>query len=308
MTDAEKEVIIERLDVIGRKWLDSVKGSQIGSVPKTLYHYTNSAGLFGMLKEGRIWLTDSRFLNDKTEGLHFVSLVKGMVAKLLSGEKDGVLVSFYESILERIDSLDTYNAYIFSLSTRRDDLSQWRGYANEGSGFTIGFSGMDLHGRADDKDTPLNFAKVVYELDAQSDIIANTLTQLREQLVKELANLSDDAEKASIADEAARTFAWIVDNQSIFFKHHSFSSEGEWRLVIYRRAKSSTVLVRPSGSSLVPYIEIEPMGPSTKLPVTELGIGPGFESLHIGDAVEALCRHTGYTPLVYSAETPYRRN
>jgi len=37
------------------------------SVPELLYHYTDSAGLQGILESRTLWATDIRYLNDETE-------------------------------------------------------------------------------------------------------------------------------------------------------------------------------------------------------------------------------------------------
>lgn len=306
MNDEMAEVV-KRLDGVGAKWLESVRISPITSVPKVLYHYTNSVGISGMLKESKIWLSDSRFVNDKTEGSHFIDLSIATVSELIKSTDSKTKKRYYESIIYFIETLDQYDSYIFSLSVRKDDLSQWRGYANEGKGFTIGFNGMELHGRSEAIDSDINFNRVEYRIDRQTETIKGTVAQLWEQFVKECSVIGAD-DHDELAVEAARTVSWVLDNQSIFSKHHSFEGEDEWRLVMYRKPRVDSIRVRATGSSLTPYVEVEPMGPNTKLPITEVGIGPGFESRYMVDAVESLCRHAGYSPTIYSAETPYRRN
>ncbi|MES3044662.1 DUF2971 domain-containing protein [Sphingomonas faeni] len=305
--NSKMDEVVERFDNVGRKWLESAVTSPITAVPKILYHYTNSEGLSGMLKESKIWLSDSRFVNDKTESSHFIDLSIDIISKLIKDTDDESKKHYYDAIVYYLQEAEQYNSYIFSLSFRKDDLSQWRGYANDGKGFTLGFDGIALHGRSEAADGDINFNKVEYRIDKQAEIIDGTVAQLWEQFLKERSGFNDN-EHDDLAAEAARSVAWVLDNQSIFSKHHSFNGEDEWRLVIYGKPKAESIRVRATGSSLTPYLEVEPMGPSTKLPIKEVGIGPGFESRYMVDAVDSLCRHTGYAPTIYSAETPYRRN
>ena len=44
--------------------------------PRVLYHYTDAAGLLGMLKSQRVWATNTRFLNDPTEGDYAAAVVR----------------------------------------------------------------------------------------------------------------------------------------------------------------------------------------------------------------------------------------
>ena len=43
-----------------------------GPTPNPLYHYTDEAGLYGILKTGSLWLTDIYSLNDPSEFRHGV--------------------------------------------------------------------------------------------------------------------------------------------------------------------------------------------------------------------------------------------
>jgi len=40
--------------------------------PRLIYHYTNDAGLIGIVEKGELWFTDAGFLNDPSELDHGV--------------------------------------------------------------------------------------------------------------------------------------------------------------------------------------------------------------------------------------------
>src|ERR1017187_4822675 len=117
-----------------------------------LYHYTNEAGLFGILRSSCIWATDYRFLNDTSEREHAVTLF----SQELSMQANGRLAKRLGAAIRRFDTSQTQDlvqeiyrsvsAYYVSFSSDANDsplsgdrLSQWRGYAQNGQGFSLGF-------------------------------------------------------------------------------------------------------------------------------------------------------------------------
>src|SRR5436189_200043 len=42
---------------------------------RTLYHYTNQAGLLGIIRSRQIWATHTQYLNDTREFLHAVQMM-----------------------------------------------------------------------------------------------------------------------------------------------------------------------------------------------------------------------------------------
>jgi hypothetical protein len=298
---------IERLDLIGQKWIDDIATIPLAALPPTLYHYTDSAGLHGMLLNGKIWLTQSYFLNDSTEGSHFVEQGVNFIRDRKNKNRKSAFDKFYEIVLEKLpEAWDRTESYIFSLSERRDDLSQWRGYAREGSGFTIGFDGASLRRSSRGRDLLFHFAKIEYSHDRQVEIVRRIVEEIEQQIDAEIA-ADPGIDQDELHREAARTCVWALDNRSAFAKHRSFSGEAEWRLVIYKELNSDGILVRPSGAGLVPYVQTEPTDAKGKLPIIEIGVGPGFVNSKISTAVEALCRQGGHSPNIYYADTPFRR-
>ncbi len=273
-------------------------------VPDTLYHYTDASGLVGMLTNHKVWFTDIRFLNDKTEIIHTRNLVNSLLSSYIKKNPDNLSTEFAESVTrwQGIENAD--EVFSFSLSAKEDDLSQWRGYAREGNGFTIGFSGPSIL-KLDRLKDELGFGRVEYDAAAQMDDLRKCLSRMETALRK---HCGDDPKSADI-NAAAQKFDWLVDSRAILNKHHSFEQEAEWRLFSYIATKVniSDLKVRASGLRLVPYIEEQLMDEgSSKLPITRIGIGPAFAGGEQFHAVQALCRANGYNPDIYFADTPYR--
>src|ERR1700722_13933656 len=67
-----------------RPFLGSI-GSTVGpelilSPGKDLFHYTDLSGLLGMLQQGDLWLTHSRYSNDEEEMAHGQRVVSDAIA------------------------------------------------------------------------------------------------------------------------------------------------------------------------------------------------------------------------------------
>ncbi len=307
LEDFEKNV-----DEIAKRWIDDIKTVKPSVVPDTLFHYTDSAGLIGMLSSHKIWLTDMRFLNDKTELVHTKNLVKTVFEQFRLKASSTVSDRLIERIehWQQEDSAD--EVFSFSLSAKGDDLSQWRGYAKEGHGFTVGFSGPKMM-EAQKKTNSFSFAQVHYEQKKQIKALLLALKEIDLATIKQCE--LDEAEADEYIDAAAAAYDWVIDSRAALNKHHSFLQEDEWRIFGYVNhatddegaADSESVKVRSSGLKIIPYVE-ESMSEEadSKLPIDSIGIGPAFaggEEIH---AIKALCRLNGYSPKIYFADTPYR--
>jgi len=115
---------IERLKKLIKAFADPLEGVD------TIYHYTSAEGLRGIIESSEIWLTNTEFVNDKTE------------CKVLQKEKEQFSNRDFsnEYVKEwwehfRKNSGNDNTKYIASFSKIGDSLEQWRAYGN----FCIGF-------------------------------------------------------------------------------------------------------------------------------------------------------------------------
>ncbi|MGF6413968.1 DUF2971 domain-containing protein [Paraburkholderia sp. MM5482-R1] len=102
----------------------------------TLYHYTDPAVCVSILQHRKIRLSARWHLNDPREGEDF-----GDLLRLYAGSK-GISEARVNAVMQL---LDQNHFYVACFSTEGDLLSQWRGYANDGMGLSIGFSRDRLH-------------------------------------------------------------------------------------------------------------------------------------------------------------------
>lgn len=97
-----------------------------------LYHYTDTNSVYSILKNQKIWLTDIRFLNDSQElhdGLKILSqqLKNPMPGIFTVHEYKDKAINYIRTKFEENVSFGTDEEpiFIFSLSSRKDLLSQW---------------------------------------------------------------------------------------------------------------------------------------------------------------------------------------
>ena len=103
---------------------------------KTFYHYCSIDSFFKIIESKSIWLSNSSVMNDFEENTriekHF-----SMIDSLFENENHIELKNWIKPFYELFKP--DYSL-IFCLSEEKDQLSQWRGYANDGTGVSIGFN------------------------------------------------------------------------------------------------------------------------------------------------------------------------
>jgi Protein of unknown function (DUF2971) len=273
-------------------------------VPPVVYHYTDAAGLRAILEHSKVRATDTRFLNDRHELTHLISSAHASVHDIARENKNGKLTDFYRQI-DRFRSVPSPNSYfVFSLSSERDDLSQWRGYARDGCGFTLGLSGSAIYKLAR-KD--FVFTKVEYDLNRQQNILRLAHDEIRDALLAELAKKPQSM--FDVYQEAAITYDWVIEHAAAASKHQSFRAESEWRVIMSTSNQNPEFKIhsRISGTRIVPYAELSLADANGRIPLVEIGVGPGFSSGEQIQAVEFLLREFDYKAKVYSADSPYRQ-
>jgi hypothetical protein len=297
--------IRDDFEAIALRWIEDATKVSPSKMPDIVYHYTDAAGMIGMLSAGTIWATDYRFLNDRTEYVHTTKVARAVLSDAMKGHPDNLQSKLYSAILEIDQAEEPTASFVFSLSAQRDDLSQWRGYAREGMGFTLGLSGPELCKSSEIDANGFAFAPIEYEPATQSRVLKLALTEIEKQIRTVSAEVGADLDQ--IISDAASAFVWVRRNRGALNKHYSFRGEKEWRIVSYLNHEEPAK-VRASGTRIIRYDTLDiSLGQDKRLPLVEIGIGPGFSGAERA-AVETLCRQAGYTPSIYFADTPYRYN
>jgi hypothetical protein len=140
--------------------------------PDRIYHYTDAAGLPGIIQTKTIWTTDLAFLNDSREFVHAVGLVSRLVEELVrktpAEEMQVRLASM--ALADATENVRmSLRVNVACYCSAADLLSQWRGYG-AGLGYALGFDSTSLRAALEPSvDLPL--APVVYDVEEQLEAL-----------------------------------------------------------------------------------------------------------------------------------------
>ncbi len=187
----------------------------------TLYHYTDFNAMRGIITNGEIWLWNLRRMNDSQEMQYFIKELKIAVKKRLSQEEAACMDSLFAENLKDFDSLSSYAA---CFSEYADDAAQWARYAKNGMGVCIAFNRELLAQIGEAGHAPL--CQVNYSSSCDDMEIVQELCQLIKDCTKE-----GSVKSRSPLSEKINEFFNRLITSSPLFKHPSFISEKEYRLV-----------------------------------------------------------------------------
>ena len=177
-----------------------------------LYHYTDFNAMRGIITNGEIWLWNLRRMNDSQEMLYFIKELKAAVKELLPSGFHGRMEELFDANLKNFDSLCSYAS---CFSEYADDAAQWARYSKNGMGVCIAFNKVLLEKIGEAGHAPL--CRVNYSRDIDGL-----------EIVKDLAAVIQSPE---CSDDKIRELFNSLITSSPLFKHPSFISEKEYRLV-----------------------------------------------------------------------------
>lgn len=213
--------------------------------PQLIYHYCGMQQLMSIVATATIWLTDLFQTNDTREGYEFVNAVCAVLED--KGTDPTAIEQWKDNFLSVHDFAQGYG---FCMSEAGDLLSQWRAYAQNGEGFSLGFDRERLDAFAKEKNAKyasegMMFVldKVEYELDKQKTIvcdIAKDLPQIlsdgallhgRSPMIIEIPRSPEEKEKIENASTRLSITNMIFGLTKRYrIKNIAFSEEKEWRL------------------------------------------------------------------------------
>jgi hypothetical protein len=255
-----------------------------------LWHYTSGDALIKIIESRSVWLTQISCLNDYSEMRYSIALLR----QAFQTRRANTTPSPDEQYLyERIDAglavdvVPSSEWFVFCLSERADDLSQWRAYAGGEGGYSIGFYSQPLltYGALPDGHflAPVTYSRTAHAA-LTNAIVTATLAFFnaglgtgtkgtREQWVNDFLPAWSEA------------LAWFIP----VLKDDAFEAEREWRIVhrlapdeltrmkyIQRRMMMSRHLpiefpAVSTGKALLPIAQII-VGPSRFKPISRVSV------------------------------------
>lgn len=137
----------------------------IKSYPNDLifYHYCSPETFLSICSGKKLRFSDLNSMNDHLENIWGYNIWIEVANDLLQAEE------IHKDFIDRIDSVLHMASFTFlklacCLSKDGDVLSQWRAYASDATGYSIGFSANDL------LKMPVRILKVIYDKEEQKKL------------------------------------------------------------------------------------------------------------------------------------------
>ena len=258
-----------------------------------LFHYTSQQGFMGIIENKEIWATQIQYMNDAKE-LHYAfelandflykksnsgSHISALGNALDVANRQNWLIKLGRDTLD-IDLLkrdlnkswgafEVFVSFVFSLSEKKDLLSQWRGYCPKGGGFSIGFELKTIWDGSIRKDYQIS--KCIYKREQQEELIE----KIFDEAIREMKGSDPEDPDDTIFQNAVRKCIINFNDLAPILKHPAFEEEQEWRIISPRyKSTDPNIEYRPGNSLLVPFIKIPLSDKHKSLPISEIYVGP----------------------------------
>jgi hypothetical protein len=250
------------------RWADKHQLSQQekSTIEAPLYHYTNGLGLKGIIESQTIWFTDYRHLNDPSELIHGIDRAHDAIRLAATGA-DGRARLFLECLADMFSHRNfsaTLEFLIASFSRVRDDLGQWRAYADNGRGYAIGFAprAFSVVDKPDRKPNENVFVgPVLYDMGAVTARHRLAIDEAAATFLDAVEANADLVQDRTIGIPFMQEFARSIIASPLIWnclttKHPAYASEREVRLVILglHDQLMPHIATRLRGSEIVPFI------------------------------------------------------
>ena len=300
-----------------------------------VYHYCSADVFTKIVSSKAIRLSDITKSNDSMEILWTMKYIKEIFDEEFDKEtsntkyfnngypKDAFseLVEHYSDDFFKADQR-IYSYMVCCFSEEGDLLSQWRGYADDASGFSIGFDANTLSAFGKPPtDDPISsdifdFNKVIYDVSKQKARIRDCAKYLISEL-KLISKMAGEhiKQQSMVAFNSCflQLFKW-----SIFMKNPFFKEEKEWRICYgtdlrsdYKSSKTkiedglslSDVAYYSRKNDVVPYVDLS-FNKSVSNIIKRVVIGPKCRASK--KEIEVFMKNNGFACDVVKSEGTYR--
>ncbi|SDU57991.1 DUF2971 domain-containing protein [Pseudomonas mandelii] len=210
----------------------------------SLYHYTDIAAIASIVKNKKLRLSNTGFLNDSQElieGYRILStqldlFIADLVSKEVEVPRGAWIIkgAFNANAENKFD----HNIYTCSFSRAANLLSQWRAYGS----FAIEFSRSQL-------ECKYNLYECIYNDDEKNGKAQSILEKHSDSL-----SIGLDEDPDDILDVHFEEFLDFMKTAGMF-KNKYFQAESEVRMV-EAGYHADEILYRARGDHLVPYMEL----------------------------------------------------
>lgn len=286
-----------------------------------IVHYTSPDGLKGIIENKTLRFTDSKYLNDKSEGQiiydvidncldeqkynkNFVEDVKDILIRKLSPSEQFRKMADNPCYKYRYFE-SKHTAFLCCFSFNDDSLAMWNYYTkNQNSiGFNLSFNKVNLMSKLRNVNSfaYLTAMPVVYDDENQNEIIKTILDDFYEMWNKTQKN------KEAVIEYLAD----LIDSLKFCFKHNSFKHEEEFRIILYIYNKDAKKMLQNKDIKLqirngvfTPYIDVECIFETN---LKQIMISPTSHDEIVTDGVHNLLNYCNFKGvLVKKSDSPSR--
>lgn len=249
---------------------------------ETFYKYTTVDTFKSIIKSGQLWLTDIQNSNDSTELKLSYDLIKEVFEEEFDKKQPKYIDNFfpktefqkfYHNNTKYINDLENtlHTQYVTCFSSKGDMLSQWRGYANDGDGLSIGFD-RSIFARND-----YTFGEVLYNKYRQKSLYRSYINPI----IKDIKNYVKEHKTIKGYDECKFMVEYnCLLLKGVFIKNNFFQEEKEWRFCYwYNKTKEYIEFNIPKDG--INEVIIGPKCELTEEEVDQILKNNGFSGYHI---------------------------
>lgn len=239
-------------------------------VPEKLYHYCKVETFYSIVESSTLRISNGHLLNDFKEKTYFYELCDEWIK-----EKYGGLTKPQQTAIDLFKNMPHHYFYCICFCEDGDLLSQWRDYAHDGQGVSIGFDLNEIgfqYGLPYIKPGKESFKVLQVEYDEKKQrIIVDKL----------LTYIIDNADKMFNVEYLAN----LIDAFACSFKHPGFHEEREWRvvcsatfgdngrhIVVYGGIPNINIMAKDN--KLISYFDYKLDAGFTKQMVPQIYLGP----------------------------------
>jgi hypothetical protein len=245
-----------------------------------LYHYCRNASFVSIVSGREIWASDFSLSNDLLEGKWI-----GEIFKTYCKEK-GIRDFEQDKLFEDLAVVSGIVGGVgFCMSEEPDLLSQWRAYADDGAGVSIGFRKEYFDALGDlrmnrNEGFNVTIAQVEYDLKKQRQIISEHGDQVIELVLEgglRVPSLITEETEEEKLERSKKRRKIMLGLFLVFFPHFcalknpAFAEEKEWRVI-------SHVIRNPDGARGLENMEYRPLldriVPFRRIRLEDVGIEP----------------------------------
>lgn len=265
--------------------------------PKSLFHYTSTQGLLGILQYKALWATERRFLNDSSEVVYGTDLLKSICSEQLDKERCAEARQVLDLFL-KAEAGQPERSFISCFCDDGNLLNQWRVYAGQG-GYSLEFgtAGFVIDPRSKDVPSPARvLLPVVYDPDTQQSLLRRRVVAICNAIC-EVAPGAQGNESNELIEKGLRALLSSTNRLLSQFKDPAFKVESEWRLLNCDENADRFIQFRAGAYGLTPYISFDISVEGTTgntLPLRSITLGPTRHAENSEWAIRELLRKYDY--------------